>query len=136
MQTEMQTETTPSKPKQRTVQEVFNVVLDAGLYGADKPCQFMCNALSYAMGNYGHAPIITRAEYTRAKRSIKRYLRVLADRRGLYSDSLVSALGLYAAGSDWQQHLPILEGAYRNWAKRPRRPLAGRGSAGYTEDSV
>lgn len=28
----MQAETTPNKPKQRTLQEVFNVVLDAGLY--------------------------------------------------------------------------------------------------------
>ena len=131
----MQAETTaPSKPKQRTVQEVFNVVLDAGLYGAGKPYYFMCNALSCAVGNYGHSPIITQAECGRARRSIQRYLQLLAGCGGLYSDSLVSALGLY--NGDWQQHLPTLEGIYRNWAKRPRRPLAGPGSAGYTEGSV
>ena len=133
----MQAEITPSKPKQRTVQEVFNVVLDAGLYGAGKPHDFMCNALSCAVGNYGHPPIITQAEYGRARRSIQRYLQVLADHRGLYSDCLVNALELHdASSSDWHRHLPTLEGIYRNWAKRPRRPLAGRGSAGYTEGSV
>lgn len=63
MQAEMQAETTPSKPKQRTLQEVFNVVLDAGLYGAGKPHYFMCNALKRAAGYHGHAPIITEAEY-------------------------------------------------------------------------
>lgn len=131
----MQAETTPNKPKQRTVQEVFNIVLDAGLYGADKPYQFMCNALSFAVGDYGHAPIITPAECERAKRRIQRYLQLLADRRGLYSDTLVSALGLYKAG-DWRQQISTLEGIYRNWAKRPRRPLAGPGSADCTEDSV
>lgn len=124
----MQTETTPSKPKQRTVQEVLNVVLDAGLYGAGKPYCFMCNALSCAVGNYGHTPIITRAEYKRATSSILLYLRLLARHRDGYSDTLASALGLYA-GSDWGRHLPLLEGIYRNWAKRPRRPLAGPGSA-------
>ena len=131
----MQAETTPNKPKQRTVQGVFNVVLDAGLYGAGKPNAFMCNALSCAVGNYGDVPIITQAEYGRAKHSIQRYLRRLAAHRGAYSDSLVSALGLDLV-ADWHQHLPTLEGIYRNWAKRPRRPLAGRGSAGYTDGSV
>ena len=134
----MQAETTvtaPGKPKQRTVQEVFNVVLDAGLYGVGKPYYFMCNALACAAGDYGHPPIITRQEYAQAKRSIGRYLRLLAGHRGTYSDSLVSALGLYN-NADWRQHIPLLAGIYRNWAKRPRRPLAGPGSAGYTEDSV
>ena len=126
----MQTETTPSKPKQRTVQEVFNVVLDAGLYGAGKPYHFMCNALSCAVGNYGHPPIITRAEYGRAKHSIQRYLRSLAAHRDGYSDTLASALGL-CTGVGWHQHLPTLEGIYRNWAKRPRRPLAGSAVAGH-----
>ena len=111
-------------------------MLDAGLYGAGKPYYYMCNALSCAVGNYGHPPIITQAEYGRAKHSIQRYLQVLADHRGLYSDCLVSALGLYAASPDWHRHLPTLEGIYRNWAKRPRRPLAGPGSASYTEGSV
>ena len=42
--------------------------------------------------------------------------------RGQYSDTLVDALGIYT--DDWpEQHLPLLEGIYRNWAKRPRRPL-------------
>ena len=135
MQTEAQPETTPNKPKQRTVQEVFNVVLDAGLYGADKPYHFMCNALSCAVGNYGHPPIITQAEYGRAKHSIQRYLRRLVAHRYWYPDTLVGALGLSSC-PDWHQHLPTLEGIYRNWAKRPRRPLAGPGSAGYTEGSV
>ena len=130
----MQAEITPSKPKQRTVQEVFNVVLDAGLYGVGKPYHFMCNALSCAVGNYGHPPIITPAEYRRARRSIQRYLQLLAGHHGAYSDTLASAL-LYS-GSSCHQHLPLLEDIYRNWAKRPRRPLAGRGSAGYTEGSV
>ena len=135
----MQTETTPSKPKQRTVQKVFNVVLDAGLHGAGKPYHFMCNALSCAVGDYGHAPIITQAEYRRATRSIWRYLRVLAGYRGPYpypySGALISALGLYD-GPDWRKHLPTLEGIYRNWAKRPRHPLYGPGSVGYEEDAV
>ena len=130
----MQAEITPSKPKQRTVQEVFNVVLDAGLYGVGKPHYFMCNALSYAVGNYGHPPIITQSEYRRARRSIRRYLQLLGGRCGLYSDSLVSALGLYSG--NWRQHIPTLEGIYRNWAKRPRRPLAGPGAEDYTEDGV
>ena len=129
MQAKVQVKTMPSKPKQRTVQEVFNVVLDAGLYGAGKPYCFMCNALSCAVGNYGHPPVITPAEYKRAKHSIQRYLQSLAAHRGEYSDSLISALGLYTAYPGWHQHLPTLEGIYRNWAKRPRRPLAGRGSA-------
>lgn len=124
----MQAETTPNKPKQRTVQEVFNVVLDAGLYGAGKPYVFMCNALSCAVGNYGHEPIITPTEYALATRSIALYLRLLAGLRGQYSDTLVSALGLYTA--DYRRHPPLtLEGIYRNWAKRPRRPLDGPGSA-------
>ena len=124
----------PSKPKQRTVQEVFNVVLDAGLYGAGKQYVFMCNALKRAAGHYGDAPIITQAEYGRAQRSILKYLRLLAAHNTGYSDTLASALGFYTG--DWRQRLPMLEGIYRNWAKRPRRPLAGRGSAGYTEGSV
>lgn len=33
MQTETQAETTPSKPRYRTVQEVFNAVLDADTAG-------------------------------------------------------------------------------------------------------
>lgn len=132
MQTEMQAETTPNKPKQRTVQEVFNVVLDAGLYGAGKPHCFMCNALQRAAGRYGHAPIITRAEYYRAKRSIWLYLRMLCDHGGEYSETLSGALGL--TNSDWRQHLPTLEDIYRNWAKRPRRPLAGPGAAVDKED--
>lgn len=136
MQTETQAETTPSKPRYRTVQEVFNAVLDAGLYGAGKPYCFMCNALRCALGNYGHAPVITPTEYALAERSIRLYLRLLAGHRGEYSDSLISALGLYNALPGWHQHLPTLEGIYRNWAKRPRRPLARPGSAGYTEDSV
>ena len=135
MQAEVQAETAPSKPKQRTVQAVFNVVLDAGLYGDGKPYVFMCNALKYAVGHYGHTPIITPAEYRRAARSIQRYLRVLAGHRDGYSDTLVSALGLYL-GEDWRRYLPFLEGVYRNWAKRPRRPLEGPGSAGYEEGSV
>lgn len=130
----MQAETTPNKQKQRTVQEVFNVVLDAGLYGADKPYQFMCSALPFAVGDYGHAPIITPAECRRAKRSIRRYLQLLADHRGAYADCLVSALGLY--NGNWRQHIPTLEGIYRNWAERPRRPLCGPGSVGYEEDGV
>ena len=125
----MQAETTPNKPKQRTVQEVFNVVLDAGLYGAGKPYAFMCNALKCAVGNYGRPPIITQAEYGRAQRSILKYLRSLAAHRDGYSDTLASALGL-CTGVYWHQHLPTLEGIYRNWAKRPRRPLAGRGTEG------
>lgn len=129
MQTEVQTETTPSKPKQRTVQEVFNVVLDAGLYGAGKPYVFMCHALSCAVGNSGHPPIITRQEYSLAKRSIRLYLRLLAGHGGGCPDTLVSALVLHV-DRDWKRHLPLLEGIYRNWAKRPRRPLAGPGSAG------
>ena len=122
----MQAETAPNKPKQRTVQGVFNVVLDAGLYGAGKPYAFMCNALKYAAGDYGHAPIITPAEAMLARRSIERYLRLLARHRDGCSDTLASALGLH--GADWRQHLPTLEGIYRNWAKRPRRPLYGPGS--------
>lgn len=133
MQAEMQAETTPNKPKQRTLQEVFNVVLDAGLYGAGKPHYFMCNALKRAAGYQGHAPIITEAEYRCAKRSIWLYLRLLAGHSGESSHTLASALGVY---DDWRQHLPTLEGIYRNWAKRPRRPLVGPGSAGYTGDSV
>lgn len=128
MQAEMQAETTPNKPKQRTLQEVFNVVLDAGLYGAGKPHNFMCIALKRAAGYHGHAPIITEAEYRCAKRSIWLYLRLLAGHSGGFSDTLAGALGV-ANDDDWRQHLPTLEGIYRNWAKRPRRPLAGRGSA-------
>lgn len=130
----MQAETTPNKQKQRTVQEVFNVVLDAGLYGIDKPYQFMCNALKYAAGYYGHAPIITPAESMRARRSIQRYLRLLASHNGQYWDTLASALGLY--GASRRQRLSTLEGIYRNWAKRPRRPLCGPGAVGYEEDGV
>lgn len=130
----MQAEITPSKPKQRTLQEVFNVVLDAGLYGAGKPHPFMCNALKHATGYHGHAPIITEAEYRCAKRSIGRYLRLLAGHSGVSSYTLVGALGV--STDNWRQHLPTLEGIYRNWAKRPRRPLAGRGSAGYAAGSV
>lgn len=135
----MQTETTPNTPntpKPRTVQEVFNVVLDAGLYGDGKPYCFMCNALSCAVGNYGHTPVITPAEYKRARHSIQRYLRSLAANRGEYSDVLVSALGLHVAYPGGNQRPPTLEGIYRNWAKRPRRPLAGPGSAGYAGSSV
>lgn len=130
----MQAETTPNKPKQRTVQEVFNVVLDAGLYGAGKPYVFMCNALKCAAGDYGHAPITTPAEAMRARRSIELYLRLLAGHSGRYWDTLAAAHGLLT--SDWHRYLPALEGIYRNWAKRPRRPLYGPGSAGYKEDGV
>ena len=134
MQTEMQTETTPSKPKQRTVQEVFNVVLDAGLYGAGKPHYFMCSALKCAVGDYGHAPIITPTESARARRSIELYLRMLSGHIGHRADTLATALGIY--NNTWRQHLPTFEGIYRNWAKRPRRPLYGPRSVGYEEDGV
>lgn len=127
MQAEMQAETTPNKPKQRTLQEVFNVVLDAGLYGAGKPYYFMCSALKHAVGYHEHAPIITEAEYRCAKRSIGLYLRLLTGPSGESSYTLAGALGV--SDDNWRQHLPTLEGIYRNWAKRPRRPLAGRGSA-------
>ena len=71
----MQAETTapaPGKPKPRTVQEVFNVVLDAGLYGVGKPYYFMCNALACAVGGlrahaHYHPPGVrpSKAEYRR-----------------------------------------------------------------------
>lgn len=119
----MRADTPSSKPKQRTVQEVFNVVLDAGLYGIGNPCIYMCNALKRAVGEYGYAPIITPAEYERATRSIRLYLRLLNGDRNHYSDTLVGALGMYT--DDWHKHhLHVLEKIYRNWANRPRRPLA------------
>lgn len=122
----MRADTTSSKPKRRTVQEVFNVVMDAGLYGVGKPYFYMCNALKCAGGYYGDTPIITPAEYVMAKRSICLYLRLLDGDRSHRSDTLVCALGMYT--DDWRQHLPLLEGIYRNWGERPRRPLGITGT--------
>lgn len=66
-----------------------------------------------------------------AKRSIRLYMRLLNGDRGQYSDTLVDALGIYT--DDWhEQHLPLLEGIYRNWGKRPRRALGDQYAPKYS----
>lgn len=100
----------------RTVQEVFNDVIDEGFYFDEstygKSARHMCGALYYAWYN-GH---ITEAEYQRADAEIREYLQDHAFLR--------YALEVTGLPHEYEDRLAI----YRNWANRPK--LRGANHAG------
>lgn len=102
------------------VQEVFNKVIDAGLYGGagGAGCSYMCNALRRAAREAG---VISRDEFVVTLQAIDEYIGLIYDIGGfdmayaLYASRLGNPDGLIP--SKWC----VLHGVkfYRDWANRP-----------------
>lgn len=98
--------------KTRTLQEIFNVVIDKGYYKefGVRGSSFMCNAL---FGAYC-ADVITRKEHDKALDAIGNYIDKYT------SDiTLKSALINLNRPYNFSDRLAI----YRNWKNRPRTKL-------------
>lgn len=96
--------------KQRTVQEVFNVVIAKDIYPINE--HYMCVALEQAVTDH----FITVAECSSAKLEITNYLAELSQGEPFRPSSLYTAferLGLERAPRD-------LLTIYQDWANRPR----------------
>lgn len=96
------------------VQEVFNKVIDAGLYWAGRDSRgFMCHALQYAYS----WRIISRAECTAAQEAIWEYMSSIDP----LEHALVGALGRrlpHALTTPAMREGNLTE-LYRDWANRP-----------------
>jgi hypothetical protein len=110
-QTTKQGESSPQKP--RKIQEIFDAVIDARIYGIGIcQCDYMCNALSQAE----RKGIITKKEKTRATQSINTYLEKLTKEPDCYGFvTLKRALKFSGLPFDRLSRLAI----YQNWNKRP-----------------
>ncbi|CAK24974.1 hypothetical protein [Pseudomonas phage LKA1] len=96
------------------VQEVFNKVIDAGLYWAGEDCeQFMCHALWRALTLH----IISHDERTAAGEAIREYVHSIDP----LAHALVGALGrkLRHALTTPAMREGNLTELYRDWANRP-----------------
>lgn len=87
--------------KTRTVQEIFDAVIDSGCYS--ETCKFMCPALSRAR-NFN---VITTKEYNLAVKEIREYLGDIP--------CLVLVLGGYEIPVDFN----TTKAVYENWNDRP-----------------
>lgn len=105
----------PAKPKPRTIQEIFNLAIEAGFYrdtcegfatrtGASR---FMCNSVDMLVNN----EIITKNEAEKAEISIQKYIASLG-----HSGTLSFALACYGLPCEFLDCLAI----YSNWKSRPR----------------
>lgn len=98
----------------RTIQEVFNAVIEAEVYGFswEAKYDYMCIALKDAYESLG---LITREEYVVTKQCIEEYLEELDVP---YPDDGTLAQALYA------NNLPNTEddllAIYKDWDDRPR----------------
>lgn len=103
--------------KPRTVQQLFDAVIDGGFYSATwerwdepfPPSEWMCCAVTSA----NRAKCITDAEDEKLRRAIERYMCSLCLGAGTLSTAL-RAVGKPALFSD---RLAI----YRDWKNRPRK---------------
>lgn len=109
----------------RTTQEVFRVLIAAGLYGHDT--RYMCNSLELAE----RSGIITAEERSACQQAIKRYMQALIPQDG----DVHAYIMALACGSAWPEgpHLPLLSSCaqdaewaekvgtvlYWNWDNRP-----------------
>lgn len=100
------------------IQDIFNRVIDAGLYGrthAGVACVYMCNSLLAAVRH----EVITSDECTLAQQAIQEYLEAVG-----YADTLSGALISSDLPHDHEACLAI----YRNWANRPRLGVRTEGA--------
>ena len=102
--------------KRRSIQEVFNVVIDNGFYTVDTD-SYMCNALLKAYDEN----LITGNEYHRALASINKYLAKFDDactiRTSLIDRGVVSREEFYTtSGKQMLQYLAME--IYHNWSRR------------------
>ena len=103
--------------KARTVQQLFNAVIDGGFYSADysrfeEPCppsEWMCCAVSSAV----KAKCITKVEADKLYRAINQYLYSMYIAAG----TLATALRRNDLPADFNARLTI----YRDWQNRPRK---------------
>lgn len=104
----------------RSLQEIFNVAIDAGVYyphyGGTAECgayrsEFMCNALHSISGSFG-VELITDAEYEYAVAEIQAYIREYTE------DDCTLCMILKEQGKpyNFEARLAI----YKDWANRPR----------------
>ena len=101
----------------RTIQQLFNAVIDGGFYSEDynryeeqfPPSEWMCCAVSSA----NKARCITDAEAEKMRRAITRYMSSLCFNAG----TLSTALRAIDKPAWFNDRLAI----YKNWAKRPRK---------------
>lgn len=108
----------------RTLQEIFDVVIDAGLYPFNfkrgfKGSNYMCNALKLAR----EANIITTKEYMRADNSIHKYFKKLVP-DSWYGSSLGNIWWEAGIIKEWNpldiDHLiPRFLACYKDWTNRP-----------------
>lgn len=104
----------------RPIQEVFDAVINAGVYyptstgraecGAYRS-EFMCNALNNASGSFG-AELITDAEYAAAIAEINAYIETYGP---VVEHTLGCALRGRGLPHDFEARLAI----YKDWANRP-----------------
>lgn len=97
-----------SKPRARTLQQIFDAVIDAGYYRESGCNDYMCNSLSTAC----EANIITQGEYNKALKAVNQYSKptnqaIYTLRNVLYKNGLPYV---------YSDRLAI----YRNWARRPK----------------
>lgn len=105
--------------KARTVQQLFNAVIDGGFYSEDynrydepfPPSEWMCCAVSSA----NRAKCITDAEAEKMRRAINRYMSSLSISAG----TLSTALWHNNKPGTFNDRLAI----YRDWKNRPRKVL-------------
>lgn len=103
------------KPKPRKLQEIFDVIIDAGYFQWDAlelglsntASPFMCHAIGIAMLHN----TITLSEHAKARRAIKTYLKS--------HRVLINALRDVAKVKEAVTYKDC-ENVYRNWAKRPK----------------
>lgn len=93
----------------RTVQETFNAVIDAGLYGDGNP--WMCHALDDALA----AKIISEDDWREALAEIKSYLE---PSRSLSLNGHLALMHRSVYYAKEHTNLNI----YRDWANRPVNP--------------
>lgn len=111
----------------RTLQEVFDAVIDTGVYSGDVgdvlvghletyKCEFMCSCLNRAL----IGDVITEAEYKRNMASIEAYIIKLG---GVGNGCVLHTVLLKAELVPNQSHdesFSTMLGIYTNWAKRPQ----------------
>jgi hypothetical protein len=122
----------------RKLQELFDVVLDSGLYNNDESyvlnhiaTPFMCNAVS----NARRAGLITMDEMVRVKESISNYIHKLTNTAHDRNNVLCMVLlhcgllpDVVANDSNFSEKSPVVFAymvkLYGNWANRPYKRKA------------
>ena len=104
----------------RPIQEIFNLVIDEGLYALSFCQEYMCDALAEAHGGLDE-PLITKQELLAAMDEIETYLRKPYEDFPPPFFSLEHALAYNELPHNWEARLAI----FKDWENRPRlaRPL-------------